>query len=90
MRSSVLLSAALLAFSAAKPLRSRSVVKETHHVPHEFSRVGDAPGHHLIRLQVGLKQNNFEELERHLYESEHSAFKLFKASSLLTWVSLGP
>ena len=43
-------------------------VKETHHVPMKWSRVGPAPVWHTIRLQIGLKQRNFGELERHLYQ----------------------
>ncbi|KAF2092604.1 tripeptidyl-peptidase 1 precursor [Rhizodiscina lignyota] len=53
---------------AANPLKSRYAVKETHTVPQGYRRVADAPGHRLIRLQVGLKQNQFDELERRLYE----------------------
>lgn len=69
MQLSLLLLAALVSFSAAKPLQSGHVVKETHRVPREFTRIGDAPGHKLLRLSVGLKQSRFQELERHLYES---------------------
>jgi hypothetical protein len=43
-------------------------VKERHHVPRQWKRIGDAPGGHLIQLQIGLKQEGFEELERHLFE----------------------
>ena len=61
---------ALLAIVAATPVRVRSpyTVKETHPVPSKWSRTGPAPGHHLINLQIGLKQSKFDELERHLYE----------------------
>ena len=50
--------------------RSRSpyAVKDTHHVPRRWTAVGPAPADHLIRLQIGLKQGQFSELERHLYE----------------------
>ena len=67
----VLLSTALLAVSSAKPLLSRRyVVKETHPVPSEFSRIGGAPGDHLLRLQIGVKQGQFDVLEKHLWESK--------------------
>ena len=64
-------SLALLAITAvATPLQSRHLaVKETHPVPHGFTRERDAPGHHLLRIQVGINQGRFDELEKHLYES---------------------
>ena len=61
-------SAALLRLCVGTPLASRYAVKETHRVPDGFTRVGDAPSNHRVRLQVGLKQDRFEELMRHLYE----------------------
>lgn len=70
MRGSILLSALLLGLSTAKPLLSRRyVVKETHPVPREFSRTGEAPGDRLLRLQIGVKQSRFDVLESHLWES---------------------
>lgn len=67
-----LLSATLLGFSTATrlaPLRSRrSVVRETHLVPRDFTWESVAPADHQIRLQVALKQDRFHELERHLFE----------------------
>ncbi|KAH8674505.1 tripeptidyl peptidase-like protein [Tricladium varicosporioides] len=55
---------------ASSPLRVRSpyAVKETHYVPHQWSRVGPAPADHVVNLQIGLKQDQFEELQRHLWE----------------------
>lgn len=52
------------------PLRTRSAyaVKDSHHVPSKWSKVGLPPRDHVINLQVGLKQSQFGELERHLYE----------------------
>ncbi|KAE8445914.1 hypothetical protein EG329_012693 [Mollisiaceae sp. DMI_Dod_QoI] len=54
----------------ASPVRVRSpfVVKETHPVPSKWSRISAAPADHIINLQIGLKQSQFYELERHLYE----------------------
>lgn len=70
MRGSIVISAALLGVSLAKPtLDRRYVVKESHAVPSEFSRVGEAPGHNLLRLQIGVKQGQFDVLEKHLWES---------------------
>lgn len=59
-----------LAFTvlAACGQRSEYAVKEFHHVPTKWSRVGPAPAEHLIQLQIALKQSQFSELERHLYE----------------------
>ena len=66
------MSVALLGLSTATrlaPLRSRRyVVKERHHVPRDFAWESDAPADQQIRLQVALKQDRFDELERHLYE----------------------
>jgi hypothetical protein len=52
------------------PVQSRSPygVKERHHVPRAWSRVGRAPADHLVQLHIGLKQSQFSELERQLYE----------------------
>src|SRR5271170_853675 len=52
----------------ASPLRPTYAVKDTHHVPSRWLRVHRAPGDHMINLQIGLKQSQFDELERHLYE----------------------
>ncbi|KAI0005265.1 tripeptidyl-peptidase 1 precursor [Xylariaceae sp. FL0662B] len=64
---------ALLAVHAAlatTPVRSRTPyrVKDSHHVPRKWKRVGRAPADHIINLQIGVKQGNFAELERNLYE----------------------
>jgi len=50
--------------------RSSYVVKDSHYVPRKWIRVGPAPTQHLIRLQIGMKQGQFNELERHLYEGK--------------------
>lgn len=64
----------LLSLSSATPLKSRYVVKETHRAPAGFSNLGEAPANHNIRLSVGLKQSQFGELERHLYEGESEVY----------------
>ena len=43
-------------------------LKESHYVPAKWSEFSAAPPYHVINLQIGLKQGQFEELERHLYE----------------------
>lgn len=66
-----LLSAVLAAHSAiATPIRARSpyVVKETHNPPREWTKLDRSKGDHVISLQIGLKQGNFAELEKQLYE----------------------
>lgn len=70
---STLLSAAIAAQAVlASPIRARSPysVKETHYAPREWTKLNRANGESLIELQIGLKQGNFDELERHLYEGE--------------------
>lgn len=54
----------------ATPIRARSpyAVKETHYVPRQWSKTGRAPESHVLHLHIGLKQSQFDELERHLYE----------------------
>lgn len=56
--------------TVASPLQVRSpyAVKDTHFVPKKWSKVGPAPSGHTIHLSIGLKQSQFSELERHLYE----------------------
>jgi tripeptidyl-peptidase I len=66
-----LLSASLgIQAAFASPIRTRTPykVKETHFVPRRWTQRGRAPGSHMIHMQIGLKQSQFDELERHLYE----------------------
>lgn len=60
--------AANIVFGSPVKTRSTYAVKETHNVPSKWSRVGPAPRDHLINLSIGLRQSQFDELERHLYE----------------------
>lgn len=48
--------------------RSRYVLKDNHPIPDSWYSEGPAPSQHMINLQIGLKSDRFEELERHLYE----------------------
>ena len=70
---------ALLAASVpifASPLRSRTeyAVKDTHHVPSKWHQVGPAPASKVLHLHISLKQSQFDELERHLYEGTLTLF----------------
>lgn len=70
---------ALLAASTSilsSPLRSRIeyAVKDTHNIPSKWYEVGPAPSDKLLHLHIGLKQSQFDELERHLYEGMSSPF----------------
>lgn len=68
--SSLFLSSAAFAAvlgDAVRPRNSYSV-KEKHTVSRRWTAVDRAPRSHMIHLQIGLKQSNFEELERHLNE----------------------
>lgn len=67
----LLLAAGLLAGSVnGKPIRARTpyVVKDSHLLPSKWKEVGPASPSHKIQLRVGLKQDQFHELERQLYE----------------------
>ncbi|PQE10630.1 tripeptidyl-peptidase 1 precursor protein [Rutstroemia sp. NJR-2017a WRK4] len=72
MVSSITAIAALFAASlvSSSPIKARTpyAVKESHFVPPQWSRVGPAHEGSVINLQIGLKQSQFGELERHLYE----------------------
>jgi tripeptidyl-peptidase-1 len=66
----VVLAAVAARDALASPIQARSpyVVKETHFVPKEWTKLDRAHGSKTIQLQIGLKQGQFEELDRHLYE----------------------
>ena len=65
----------------SSPVRTRSpyVVKDTHNVPNKWHKVGPAPPNHIINLHIGLRQSQFDELERQLYEGRQIAgqYKLY-------------
>ncbi len=54
------------------PIKSRTAyaVRETHRAPRKWTKLGRAPAEKMLNLQIGVKQSQFEELERHLYEGE--------------------
>ena len=70
MLTSALFTAFLAGFASASPLRIRSPysLKEAHPVLKSWAEIAPAPAEHIIQLQIGLKQSQFDELERHLYE----------------------
>jgi len=65
--------AAIATRATATPIaRSPYVVKETHYVPKDWSRLERSHGGNTIQLHIGLKQGKFDELDRHLHESMRS------------------
>lgn len=66
------LAAAGSVVNAAPPPRAHSVyqVKEMHPVPRKWEKRDRAPQGHMIDLQIGVRQSNFDELENRLYEGE--------------------
>ncbi|KAM3069072.1 hypothetical protein ACMFMG_004253 [Clarireedia jacksonii] len=55
---------------SSTPIRSRSpyALKESHHVPRKWARIGAAPSEHMLNLRIGLRQDRFDELEQALWE----------------------
>ena len=62
-------------FGAHSTWRSSYAIKETHHVPRQWRRVGPATAGSMMNLQIGLKQGRFDELEKHLYEGNSTTSK---------------
>lgn len=58
--------------SYASPVQARTpyAVKDSHFVPSKWRQVAPAPSTHNIDLRIAIKQNSFDDLERHLYEGE--------------------
>jgi tripeptidyl-peptidase-1 len=67
---SILLTVAVFAPAVlATPIaRSTYSVKEAHYAPRRWTQKGRAPKDRMLALQIGVKQGDFDELERHLYE----------------------
>ena len=63
-----LVATAQIAFATPLGARSAYSVKETHNVPSKWTALGRAPANHKLHVKIGLKQERFDELERHLYE----------------------
>ncbi|KAK5114630.1 hypothetical protein LTR62_002203 [Meristemomyces frigidus] len=64
----VVLAGGAAAVPTSRSLHSRYAVKETHPVPRGWSISAPAPKEHMINLQVGLKQQNQDVLEKHAME----------------------
>jgi tripeptidyl-peptidase-1 len=68
---SILLTVAAAAHAVfGTPVQSRTAyaVKGAHPVPRQWTKLGRAPREQMLHLQIGVKQSQFDELERHLYE----------------------
>ncbi|KAI0459075.1 tripeptidyl-peptidase 1 precursor [Xylaria acuta] len=65
---SAALVAAAQAVFASPVARSGYSLKDSHNVPRDWTKVARAPAGHVMHLQIGLKQSNFDELEKQLYE----------------------
>lgn len=72
LSTSVLALAALYTPSLASIVNTKSpyAVKGSHPVPPRWERLDRAHPNTPIELRIGLKQGDFDELERQLYESE--------------------
>lgn len=72
------LSAALLAAAqavlASPVARSGYSVKDSHNVPRGWTKGARAPADHVMQIQIGLKQSNFAELEKQLYEGMNTSY----------------
>jgi tripeptidyl-peptidase-1 len=67
------------------PIRSRTeyAVKGAHPVPRQWTKVDRAPREQMLHLQIGVKQSQFDELERHLYEGMQPFRSQFQAQLLI-------
>lgn len=63
---------AAIGVDAAATPRARTLyqVKETHSIPRKWQKRDRAPESHVIDLQIGVRQSNFEELEKRLFEGK--------------------
>lgn len=57
--------AAQVVFGSPIQKRAGYAVKETYYVPQKWSDVGKAADDFMIHLNIGLKQSNFDEPDRH-------------------------
>lgn len=56
--------------SAAPSSIWKYAVKETHPVPTQWTHVSDAPANYVVKVDIALKQGQFDQLERQLYEGK--------------------
>jgi tripeptidyl-peptidase-1 len=68
--SSVLSVALAAQLAVGTPIKARTAyaVKESHFVPRGWTLAGTPAPTHTIHLSIAVKQGQFDELERHLYE----------------------
>ena len=66
----VILGLVAVQVALSSPVQSRAsyAIKESHSVPKAYASIGPAPADTNIELQIGLKQAQFDELERQLYD----------------------
>lgn len=64
----VILLATTPVFTSPVHARTAYEVKESHNFPSTWTNIGPAPPNTVINLHIGLRQSQFDELERHLYE----------------------
>ncbi|TRX95570.1 hypothetical protein FHL15_003528 [Xylaria flabelliformis] len=74
---SAALMAAAQAVFASPVARSGYSVKDSHNVPRDWAKVARAPAGQVMHLQIGLKQSNFAELEKQLYEVSDPAHQKY-------------
>ena len=43
-------------------------VKETHPIPRGWTHITNAPAGHIVKMDIALKQSQFDQLEHDLYE----------------------
>lgn len=60
--------AAQAAFGSLIKSRSPFAIKEKHTLPSRWKLVGKPDADHTVELRIGVKQGNFPELEKRLYE----------------------
>lgn len=68
MRVSIVLLALAAGIVSASPVRRANYAVKESFLPRSWSKVERAPEDHVLYLQIGLKQNNYAELERTLLE----------------------
>ena len=71
----------LAASSPVNNVQFTHAVKESHKVPSQWTRINVPLPQHVINLHIGLKQNRYEDLEKHLVEGNYDHPK---ANTLLT------
>ncbi|KAF2149201.1 subtilisin-like protein [Myriangium duriaei CBS 260.36] len=64
--------------ATATPIKARSfAIKDSHNVPAKWTKMMDAPANHVIELRIGVKQGDFDGLEKHLYEVSDPTHKRY-------------